>query len=74
MTYQQRCAIQALKHSAHSLGYLAMGNEAAAEVHGRAATKWGDAAVAAENAVKNGTPQWMLDAVWVEPVWPEADD
>lgn len=67
--YQDRCAIQALKQSAYAIGAMALGNVKSAAAHGAAATAWGALAKSVAASVKAGlVKQWMIDALWIEPL------
>lgn len=67
-TYQHRAAVHALQHSAAALGFAALGNFEAAGLHAKASALWGSLAAYAATIVRLGlVPQWLLDAIWVEP-------
>lgn len=75
-SYQQRAAVRALQHSAMALGCLALGDFRAAGIHTKASALWSSLAVYAASIVRLGrVPQWLLDAMWVEPapVFPAYD-
>lgn len=67
MTYQARAAARSLAHTALSIGCSAMLDVRGAAAHAAAATAWAALATFVAGAVKLGTPQWIFDAMWVEP-------
>ena len=66
-TYQGRSAVRALAHTAYSLGCAALGDMRGAAAHAAAASAWGALAVYVAGAVRLGMPQWLADAMWIEP-------
>ena len=71
LTYQARCAMQAIKQAAYGLGALALGHSSkAAALHFAAATAWGALSASVATAVKLGLKQELIDALWIEPFDP----